>query len=215
MLPDKSTSPDDAGLEARAKRAQTLASSSAKQSALGKREAALAFLQQAVDIYRTLSKERPETFLANLATSLHDLSTIQRDAGQREAALVTAMESVDLHHVLAKTHPENYLPRLAISLNQLSLRLRELGRHQEALPLAQAALDWIWPYYERFPETHGKHVGAMFSLLGALHEDLGSRLDSKVAERLEQYVTKGSGREKKQEAKINKVRKGKRASSKR
>jgi tetratricopeptide (TPR) repeat protein len=221
MQPTRQTLPDGKDLTAQAKRARALAKLSAAQRELGLGDAALAAAQEAVDIYRSLASARPEAFLRDLATNLDQLSNVQADLGRHEAALVTAMEAVDLYRVLVKSHPETFLPLLAIALNSLSVRLRDLGRHKEALPVAQGALEWLWPYYERFPDVHSKHVGTMFTVLMALHEDLGTRLDATWAERFERYVARAAGEEKpaggKSAAAQNsrEVKKGARASKKR
>jgi tetratricopeptide (TPR) repeat protein len=196
MQATRQTLPDGKNIAAHAKRARGLAKLGAAQRELGQSDAALAPAQEAVDMFRSLASAKPEAFLRELATSLDQLSNVQGDVGRHEAALVTAMEAVDLYRVLAKTHPETFLPLLAIALNSLSVRLRALGRHKEALPLAHGALEWLWPYYERFPDVHGKHVGTMFNVALALHEDLGTRLDAPWAGRFERYVAQTAGEKK-------------------
>jgi tetratricopeptide (TPR) repeat protein len=202
--------PDAKTLATNAKRARALMKLSGAQRDLGSFEAALGPAQEAVDMLRLLSSARQETFLPELAGALDHLGNVQGDLGKHDAALVSAMEAMDAYRGLAKARPETYLPQFAITLNHLSLRLQRLGRHKEALPLAQGAIEWLWPYYERFPDVHTKHVGTMFSVLVALHEDLGSRLDTTWAERLERYAKESAGEPKKAVPEKNAVGKKKR-----
>lgn len=196
MPPTRPSVPDTKTLATKAKRARALVKLSGAQRELGSFEAALGPAREAVDMCRSLVGARPEAFLPDLAAALDHSSNVQGDLGQHETALVSAMEAMDIYRGLAKARPETYLPRFAITLNNLSVRLQHLGRHKEALPLAQGALEWLWPYYERFPDVHKKHVGTMFSVLAALHEDLGSRLDTLWTERLERYAADAAGERK-------------------
>jgi hypothetical protein len=59
---------------------------SLRLAALGRREEALASIEDAVASYRTLAVGRPDTFLAPLATSVNNLSLRLADLGRREEA---------------------------------------------------------------------------------------------------------------------------------
>lgn len=209
MQPNRPNVPDAKTLAADAKRARALIKLSTAQRELGSFDVALGPAQEAVDLCRSLVGNRPDVFLPDLASALDHLGNVQGDVGRDDAALVSAMEAMDIYRGLAKARPETYLPRFAITLNNLSVRLQKLGRHKEALPLAQGALEWLWPYYERFPEVHKKHVGTMFSVLAALHEDLGSRLDATWTARLERYAQDAAGERKKPVPTVKKARRTK------
>jgi len=194
-----------------AKRARALVKLSGAQRELGAHEAALAPAREAVDAYRSLAADRPNTYLADLASALDQLSSVLGELGQHEAALVNAMEAMDAYRRLVKERPETYLPRFALTLTNLSTRLRNLGRHKEALPLAQSAVEWLWPHYERSPQVHEKPMGTMFSVLMALHEDLGTRVNDTWGQRFTRYATLAAGgpKEKPEPAQPPKKSKGK------
>lgn len=161
---------------------------SGAQSDLGAHDAALGPAREAVECYRILALHHPNTYLAELAAALDQSSSVLGELGQHDAALVNAMEAMDTYRRLVKERPETYLPRFALMLTNLSTRLRNLGRHKEALPLAQSAVEWLWPHYERSPHAHEKPMGTMFSVLLALHEDLGTRLNDLWGERFTRYA---------------------------
>ena len=165
----------------------------AAQHELGANEAAVGPTREAVDVYRFLVTLRPNTYLADLAAALDQLSSALGESGQHEAALINAMEAMDTYRRLVKERPETYLPRFALMLTNLSTRLRNLGRHKEALPLAQNAVEWLWPHYERSPKLHEKTMGTMFSVLMALHEDLGTKINELWGQRFTRYATLAAG----------------------
>ena len=108
-------------------------------SALGRREEALAAIQEAVAIYRSLAAARPEAFRPDLASSLNNLSTCLSDFGRREEALAAIEEAVAIRRVLATDRPEAFGHRLASSLRNLSTCLSGLGRREEALAAIEEA----------------------------------------------------------------------------
>jgi tetratricopeptide (TPR) repeat protein len=193
MQPTSPIKSDPKSIAESAKRARALVKLSSAQRDLGAHEAALAPAKEAVDVYRTLAALRPNTYLADLASALDELSSVLGELGQHETALVNAMEAMDAYRRLVKERPETYLPRFALMLTNLSTRLRHLGRHKEALPLAQSAVEWLWPHYERSPQVHEKPMGTMFSVLMALHEDLGTRVNDTWGQRFTRYATLTAG----------------------
>ncbi|MEO5368488.1 MAG: tetratricopeptide repeat protein [Magnetococcus sp. DMHC-1] len=109
-------------------------------SNLGRHEAALAAIEEAVRIYRELSARRFDAFLPDLAMSLNNLSNRLSDLGRREAALVNIEEAVRIYRKLLEVRPDAFLPDLASSLSNLSLRLSDLGRHEDALDAIEEAV---------------------------------------------------------------------------
>ena len=67
-----------------ANRAMSLTNESGRLADLGRREEALAVIEQATGIYRQLAEARPDAYLPKLAASLDDLahtfSSLNRDA---------------------------------------------------------------------------------------------------------------------------------------
>src|SRR5579862_6725385 len=68
---------------------------SVQQSNLGRRQAALASAQEALDIRRKFAQARSEAFALDLATSLTNLGRAQSELGQREPALASFQAALD------------------------------------------------------------------------------------------------------------------------
>lgn len=209
MQPTSLNKSDAKSIAESAKRARALLKLSAAQSELEAHEAALAPAREAVECYRALAAAHPNTYLAELASALDQLSVVLGKLGQHETALVNTMEAMDAYRRLVKERPETFLPRFALMLTNLSTRLRHLGRHKEALPLAQSAVEWLWPHYERSPQVHEKPMGTMFSVLMALHEDLGTRVNDLWGARFARYATLAAGGPKEKAAQIASTKKSK------
>ena len=85
-------------------------------AALGRREDALAAIEEAADIYRELAAARPDAFRPDLAMSLNNLSVRLADLGRREEALAAIQEAVTIHRELAARWPDAYRHELEQSL---------------------------------------------------------------------------------------------------
>jgi tetratricopeptide (TPR) repeat protein len=120
--------------------ASSLNNQSNRSSQLGRREEALAAIEEAVTTYRRLADARPDAFLPDLAGSLNNQSLRLADLGRREEALAVIEEAVTTYRRLAEARPDAFLPDLAGSLNNQSLRLADLGRREEALAVIEEAV---------------------------------------------------------------------------
>ena len=125
--------------------ASSLNNLSGRLSDLGRREDALAAIEEAVEIYRRLAAQRPDAFAPNLASSLNNLSGCLSDLGRREDALAAIEEAVDIRRRLAAQHPDAFAPNLASSLNNLSGCLSDLGRREDALAAIEEAVGDLSP----------------------------------------------------------------------
>ncbi|WP_203901544.1 tetratricopeptide repeat protein, partial [Virgisporangium aliadipatigenens] len=125
LRPDTST--NDAALAA------SLNNLSVRLAGLGRREPALAAIEEAVSVYRRLAAARPDAVEPDLAASLNNLSASLADLGRREPALAAIEESVTIRRRLAAARPDAVEPDLAASLNTLSMGLADLGRREPAL----------------------------------------------------------------------------------
>ncbi|GAB3446229.1 tetratricopeptide repeat protein [Actinophytocola sediminis] len=115
----------------------------------GDKQAALAPVDEAVTIRRTLAETDPTTYLSDLAISLNNLGIRLAETGDKQAALAPANEAVTIRRTLAETDPTTHLPNLAASLNNLSNRLAETGDKQAALAPANEATK----HYRTLAET--------------------------------------------------------------
>ena len=141
-------------------------------SAIGRRQEALAPIEEAVKIYRELAKTNP-AYLGNLAGSLTNLGSHYIALGRRQEALSPTEEAVKIRRVLAKNDP-SYLDDLARSLTNLGGALSELGRRQEALPPAQEAL-MIFRKLAEIDRAYLDDLALSLTKLGKALSELGRR----------------------------------------
>jgi tetratricopeptide (TPR) repeat protein len=112
---------------------------SVRLSDLGRREEALAAIEEAVEI----------AFLPDLAMSLNNQSGSLSGLGRLEEALAAIEETVEIRRGLAAARPAAFLSDLAVSLNNQSKGLSELGRREDALTAIDEALHLVLPVLER------------------------------------------------------------------
>lgn len=139
----------------------------------GRREEALAASQEAVDIYRGLAEQQPDTFEAGWAGSLNDLGNWQSLLGQREAALVSIQQAVELYRKLAQRHPEAFEAGLAGSLNNLGIAQSALGQREAALASTQQAVEIYQKLAQRHPEAFESDLAGSLNNLGNRQSELG------------------------------------------
>jgi tetratricopeptide (TPR) repeat protein len=121
---------------------------------LGRREEALAAIEEAVTIRRQLADAHPDAHLPDLAMSLSNQSTCLAALGQREEALAAIEEAVTIRRQLADARPDAHLPDLAMSLNNQSNRLAALGRPEEALAAIEEAAGIYRQLADARPDAH-------------------------------------------------------------
>ncbi|MFI1177881.1 tetratricopeptide repeat protein, partial [Streptomyces melanogenes] len=80
--------------------ARSLNNLSVRLGDVGRREEALAAVNEAVDIWRDLARSRPDAFLPDLATCLNNLSADLGAVGRREEALAAVNEAVKVYRDL-------------------------------------------------------------------------------------------------------------------
>jgi tetratricopeptide (TPR) repeat protein len=72
----------------------------------GRREDALAAIEEAAQVYRELAAARPDAFRPDLASSLNNLSVRLADLGRREDALAAIEEAAGIRRELAARWPD-------------------------------------------------------------------------------------------------------------
>jgi len=169
------TLPPDAPMEALDFRAGHLNNLSNRLSDLGQRERALAAVEEAVGLYRTLAEARPDAFLPDLAMSLNNLSNRLSDLGQRERALAAVEEAVAIRRTLAETRPDAFLPDLASSLNNLSVHLSDLGQRERALAAVEEAVGLYRTLAETRPDAFLPVLATALNNLSVHLSNLGHR----------------------------------------
>ena len=93
--------------------ARSLNNLSVRLADLGRREDALAAIQEAASICRELAAARPDAFRPDLAASLNNLSVRLADLGRREDALAAIQEAAAIYRELAAARPDAFRPDLA------------------------------------------------------------------------------------------------------
>ena len=141
--------PEGSELEALAERARLLSNLGERQSNLGQREAALVSTQEAVAQYRTLSEQRPEAFLPDLAMSLNHLGLMQRELGQREAELASTQEALDTIWPSFIAVPQAFTRNAFIILRNVLKHLEALG--QSSTPELIQRIEF---FNTKFSKTH-------------------------------------------------------------
>ncbi|MFE4633979.1 tetratricopeptide repeat protein [Streptomyces sp. NPDC056773] len=148
---------------------------------LGRREEALAAINEAVDVYRELAQQRPGASLPDLAMSLNNLAVDLGSLGRREEALAAINEAVDVYRELAQQRPEVFLPYLAAGLNNLSNRLGDLGRREEALAAINEAVDMYRELAQQRPGASLPDLAMSLHNLSNRLGDLGRREEALAA----------------------------------
>lgn len=165
--------PADASERLQAFRAGRLNNLSIRRSNLGQPAKALAAAEEAVDLYHTLVKTRPEVYLHNFAASLNTLSNHLSYLGHHEDALVRVDQAVALYRTLAKLRPGAFLQDLAMALNNLSSCLSELGQLDKALAAGEEAVDHYRSLAESQTDASRFNLAVSLNTLSANLSKLG------------------------------------------
>ena len=148
---------------------------------LGRREDALAAIEEAVALRRQLAEARPDAFTPDLATSLNNLSNRLGDLGRREDALAAIEEAAALCRQLAEARPDAFTPDLATSLNNLSNCLGNLGRREDALAAIEGAVALYRQLAEARPDAFTPDLAMSLNNLAGHLSDLGRQEDALAA----------------------------------
>ncbi|WP_346619585.1 tetratricopeptide repeat protein [Blastococcus montanus] len=148
---------------------------------LGRREDALAAIDEAVTLRRALAAARPDAFTPDLAMALNNLSLRLGDLGRHEDALTAIDEAVTLRRALAAARPDAFTPALATSLNNLSNRLANLGRREDALTAIDEAVTLRRALAAARPDAFTPALATSLNNLSGRLADLGRREDALTA----------------------------------
>ena len=171
----------EAGPDAASRLAGSLNDVSVRLGDLGRREEALAAIQEAAEVYRELALARPDAFRPDLAMALYNLAVRLGDLGRREEALAAIQEAVTIRRELAAARPDAFRPALAGSLNNLSLRLADLGRREEALAAIQEAAEVYRELALARPDAFRPDLAMALYNLAVRLGDLGRREEALAA----------------------------------
>ncbi|HEX5289590.1 MAG TPA: tetratricopeptide repeat protein [Streptosporangiaceae bacterium] len=158
--------------------ARALNELSTRLADLGRREDALAAIEEAVEVYRRLAGEQPGRYRPGLAMALDNLSSRLAALGQPEDALTAVEEAVALRRPLAAAQPGPSAPDLAMSLSKLSVRLADLGRREDALAAIEEAVGVYRELAAAVPETFEPDLALVLDNLSGRLAGLGRRDDA-------------------------------------
>ena len=161
--------------------ARSLNNLSGRLAALGRREDALAAIQEATATYRELTAARPDAFRPDLAGSLSNLAVLLGDLGRQEEALAAAEEAVTIRRELAAARPDAFRPDLAESLNILAALQGDLGRREDALAAIQEAVTIRRELAAASPDAFRPDLAGSLNNLSNRLADLGRREDALAA----------------------------------
>ncbi|MEU6748106.1 tetratricopeptide repeat protein, partial [Spirillospora sp. NPDC046719] len=102
---------------------------------LGRHEEALDAISQAVQLYRQLADARPDAFLPELASALHNQAASFSGLERPEEALDAINQAVQLYRQLATVRPEEFSLKLAASSAINGIIYRYNDRPDEAVRL--------------------------------------------------------------------------------
>ena len=177
----------DESLNDTGRRAGWLVSLANWRRSLGRREDALAAIEEAVTIYRQLAQTWPDTLLPDLAGSLNTQSACLSDLGRREDALAAVEETLAIYRQLTQIAPDAFLPNLATSLNNQSACLSGLGRREDALAAIEEAVTIYRRLAQARPDTFLPDLAMSLNNQSNGLSDLGRREDALAA--IEEAVT--------------------------
>ena len=148
---------------------------------LGRREDALAAIEEAAAIRRELAGFRPAAFRPDLAGSLNNLSNRLADLGRTEDALAAGEEATGIYRELAAANPDAFRPELARSLTNLANRLASLGGREDALAVGEEATGIYRELAAARPDAFLPDLATSLNNLSVRLADVGRREDALAA----------------------------------
>ncbi|WP_157518811.1 tetratricopeptide repeat protein [Herbidospora mongoliensis] len=136
-------------------------------TALGRWEAALPELEEAVEIGRRLGAD------TGFVGPLGNLAVCLRALGEMERALSAAQETVQIYRRLADAEPHAYRSVLARQLSDLGLWLVPFGRLEETRTASEEAVRLYRSLAQADPAVYEPHLARALHLLGVWLMGLG------------------------------------------
>jgi nucleoside phosphorylase/tetratricopeptide (TPR) repeat protein len=144
----------------------------------GRRDEALASIDEATAAFRGLAAQNPEAFLPGLATTINNRATMLSELGRREDALACIEEATASYRTLAARNPDAFLPSLAASINNRANVLSELGRREAALACIEEATVLYRTLAARTPDAFLPDFAASLNNRANMLSNLGRREDA-------------------------------------
>lgn len=149
----------------------------------GKVVEALASAEEAVELYRALYADEPDSFADRLAASLNNLSNRRAESGARDGALDASSASVELYRALVKSDQERFLQPFSLALTNLGSRLADLDRREEALAVTIEAVNAGRRLVARDRNAFAPDLATTLGNLGLRLRQLGRHTEALTASR--------------------------------
>lgn len=144
---------------------------------------AIAACAEAVQLYRQLAEEEPDTHLPQLVRSLTNHADLLSDVPDRqEEALAAVREAVEFGHRLVDQAPQRHLPRLSRNLDILATWLGEEGETDEALVMNAKAIRRYYRLAEHDPVAYRPELAKSLSNRASLLCELERWADALTAQ---------------------------------
>ena len=134
-------------------------------------EKARCHYEEALQILRELTKQNPEEYKADIATTLNNLGNLLRKTNDLKQAQDYYEKALQIRRELAKQNPEAYLPDVAASLNNLGNLLSDTNDLKQAQDYYEKALQIRRELAKQNPEAYLPDVAASLNNLGVLLSD--------------------------------------------
>ena len=126
---------------------------------------------EALQIYRQLVQEYPETYRPNLAETLNNLGLLDSHHGRVEEARNEYAEALQIRRELAEKNPETHRPDVAETLNNLGALDCNQSRLEEARKEFLEALQIYRELAQKNSETYRPYVARTLNNLGIIDRD--------------------------------------------
>ena len=131
-------------------------------------EKARCHYEEALQILRELTKQNPEEYKADIATTLNNLGNLLRNTNDLKKAQDYYEKALQIRRELARQNPEAYLPKVATSLNNLGSLLSITNDLKQAQDYYEEALQIRRELMEKNPEAYKSDVAISLNNLGNL-----------------------------------------------
>ena len=139
---------------------------------------ALNYYNQALSIYRGLTKKDQILYQSYLASTLNNLGNLHRNIGKYIEAEKEYLEALEKYRQLAEITPETYLADVATTLNNLGILHSDTGKYGDAEKELAEALEIRRKLVESSPEAYLPDVALTLNSLGILHSVTGKHVDA-------------------------------------
>jgi hypothetical protein len=131
---------------------------------------AIPLYEKALEIYRWLAEDNPETYLPDVAVTLNNLANLQKSRNKFATAQAGHQEALAIYRRLDRTNPKVWLQHVASTLNHLALSQKSRNKFADA----QASYKEILAIYRQLagadPEVWMQYVAGTLNNLALVQQ---------------------------------------------